>query len=193
MAENPYEPPLELTRGSVPTQIPPLDATYVVSALLRWSFICGISAVPSFIWGYQVVQHPDKIAAMVIGILVFVVGYALLNVFVFRGQILDKPLLKRTVFIGYGTRLLISIVFPLGMLVDMFPGIISVGIANLVVPSSGGQDAAINSFTGAVVGTIVQGILLNLVLLGFMLLVHVIQLLIVGARRNLSPQASPEA
>ena len=109
--------------------------------------------------------------------------------FVFRGYILDKPLLKRTVFIGYGIRLLISIVFPIGMMVDMFPGIFSVGAANLVAPSGGVQDAAINSFTGTVVATIVQGILLNLVLLGFMLLVHGIQLLIVRARRNPSSEA----
>lgn len=78
-----------------------------------------------------------------------------------------------TLKIGYVTRIVISIIFPIGIFLDLFCGFLSVGIVQAVLPSlrspssdSGGLESSAGFF-GALIITLVQGVVLNIVLLGY--------------------------
>jgi hypothetical protein len=117
---------------------------------------------------------------MIAGIVVFIALY----VFVERTQrvqrILSWRFARRTAWIGYGTRVAASIIFPIGMFPDIFCGMFSVGFSgwilggNLMGPGRehhifDGNHAMV--FAEFMLTTVVQGVLLNVVLFGYMILV----------------------
>ncbi|MCH2161383.1 MAG: hypothetical protein MK085_05870 [Phycisphaerales bacterium] len=65
-----------------------------------------------------------------------------------------KRFVRRTLYIGYGLRVGVSMIVPLGMMVDVIPGMVSV---RFVDPGSPG-------FLPTLLTTLVQGTLLNLIL-----------------------------
>lgn len=69
-------------------------------------------------------------------------------------------------------RLLLSIAYPVGIAVDLFPGIVSVTVVEkgLGIPGS--------SFVGTLLITLIQGTILNCLVLIFMLVTYGIQRLI---------------
>ena len=94
-----------------------------------------------------------------------------------------------TLKIGYVTRMVISIIFPVGIFLDLFCGFFSVGIVQSVLPflrSTTGDAADLDSstgFLGALIITVVQGVVLNIVLLGYMSVVLGI-IMAVNSRRQ---------
>lgn len=117
---------------------------------------------------------------MIAGIIVFIVLY----VFVERTQRVQRMLAWRfartTAWIGYGTRVAISIIFPIGMFPDILCGAFSVGVSQWALgssrlmsgdysPVSGGDHVVV--FAEFMLTTVVQGVVLNVVLFGYMVLV----------------------
>lgn len=118
---------------------------------------------------------------MIAGIAVFITLY----VFIERTQrvqrILSWRFARHTAWIGYGTRITASIIFPIGMFVDIFCGVFSVGFSrwvfggNLMMgpghvpPNFSGNHALV--FSEFMLTTVVQGVLLNVVLFGYMIFV----------------------
>ena len=118
---------------------------------------------------------------MIAGIVVFIVLY----VFVERTQrvqrILSRRFARRTAWIGYGTRVTASILFPIGMFPDIFCGLFSVCFINWALRGNtntnfdhrpviaDGEQAMV--FAEFMLTTVVQGVLLNVVLFGYMLFV----------------------
>lgn len=144
-------------------------------ALGRWTVICCISAAPSFFWGCALHREFEHIIGMICGILVFVLAYTFVECSHFYQQVITRPHMHRTVLIGYGTRILISVIFPVGLAVDMMTGIVSVEIIQRVVTTNSASlpEVRIAASAFAVfLTTIVQGALLNIMLFAYMVCVY---------------------
>ncbi len=150
-------------------------------SFLKWTLACGLAAAPSFFIAMSLVHRTGYAAAcggMIAGTAVFVVLYG----FVERTQrvqrILSWRFAKRTAWIGYGTRIAASIIFPMGVFLDMICGLFSVGFSQWLLGNERffvERDAAVHGehvsvFANFLFTTVVQGLLLNVVLLGYMIL-----------------------
>jgi hypothetical protein len=133
--------------------------------LLLWTVVCGVSAAPSFLFARE--GFDDR--AMAVGVGLFILAYTVVTSTRAFERFHDLPFVRRTLYIGYGTRLAASIFFPVGMTADVFPGMISVGL----VDNWTGYDP--ESFTGTFLITLVQGTLLNVILTAFMAVIYTFQ------------------
>lgn len=150
----------------------------------KWAFVCGVSATPSFIVAMSFEPDwPAKAGGMVTGILLFVLSYVYAERTKFIQDLLKKPFVRTTAWIGYGTRIFITVVFPIGFFVDMFCGMLSVGLSQAITgmvfgfdSGDGGSSSAssISSFSWFFLTTVIQGMVLNIVLFAYMLLVWLI-------------------
>ena len=130
-----------------------------------WFMVVGISAIPSFIWA----QGEYDRGAMLLGIFLFAVGMCMYSSSNSFYRLSRKPFMRRTLYIGYGARLVISVIVPVGAFVDLYPGLISVMVVG------DGLGFRPEGFTGTLVTTLVQGTLLNIILALFMGIVWVVQ------------------
>lgn len=140
------------------------DLTTLARRFLLWAVVCVLSAAPSFAWA---AQEFDR-RAMAVGVGLFILGYTALTSTAAFERFHGRPFVRRTLYIGYGTRLAISVAFPLGMGLDMMPGMLSVGIVEDVLGDA-------KDFQGTLATTIVQGTLLNILLAMFMACAYAFQ------------------
>ena len=129
-----------------------------------WTLICGVSAAPSLLWGWGLHPKPEQVFAMLLGILIFIVGYTLVTGIPFVQRLKRRQHVRTTLKVGYGTRLGMSIIFPVGLYIDMIPGILATALVENLMD--------IESFGGVLLTTLVQGALLNVLLSLYMLLVY---------------------
>lgn len=132
---------------------------------LLWAAICCVSAAPSFAWAHEEFHR----GAMVLGVALFTIAYTVFTSTERFEQFYRRPFVRRTLYIGYGARLAASIVFPVGVGMDLLPGMLSV---NLV---QGAFRLDPHTFGGTLLTTIVQGTFLNIILVLFMSMVYAIQ------------------
>ena len=135
-----------------------------------WTVICVTCAVPSFCWVNS--ASPFDMRAILCGILVFILLYAAVTSTAAFERLLALPFVRRTLYIGFGLRLAISVIFPVGMAVDLVPGIASVLIVEELV-------AEPEAFLGMFLTTVIQGTLVSLILAAFMGIVYLIQVIFV--------------
>ncbi len=192
---NPFTPPpatSELPPPAPPTLSAPLASKprRPSDSLALWSIVCVISAVPSFYFGYGTIAQ-EQVAAMCLGIAIFIGIYTAVDQWTLRHPWRQFRNVALTLKIGYCTRILISIVFPVGAMIDMVCGMMSVRAIKTILPMDhsypGGSDylgGQVN-FLSALLITLVQGVVLNIVLFGYMTLVLGIIILI----RSLSKMA----
>lgn len=102
------------------------------------ALICGVTAIPSFIWAVN--QY--NLVGMVVGVGVYILLYVIVWGTKTLQRQAENPRWVRAMRIGYGIRLFVSIVFPLGMAADLVPGMFSVGLV----------EAAYHRFFGVVIG-----------------------------------------
>ncbi|MCC9644497.1 hypothetical protein LOC71_19670 [Rhodopirellula sp. JC740] len=157
--------------------------------VLKWSLICGIAAIPSFYLGFIVTGQ--QAIGMLVGIGIFIAGYV-------WGDYITRPrpwrrsrrvqLTMRTVYI---LRLIASLAVPVGMVTDMFFGMLAV----MFVTGFTGQvgEGSELSFFATVVTTIVQGVLLNLVMTVVGLCVYPIVSVIVSKREKKRRRSTQES
>jgi uncharacterized membrane protein YfcA len=138
----------------------------------KWLLVCGLSAIPSFLFGAAITK--GQYEGMLLGILVFVAGYTWLDRRTATRRWRRDPRTQRTLRIGYGTRIAISVLFPIGSFLDVLLGAIAVEFYqvasgdNIESPSFGLFDTFLT--------TLIQGSLLNVVLMVYMLVVHAVQI-----------------
>ena len=145
----------------------------VLRAVGRWTLICSISAAPSFFWGCGLHSGSEHIAGMLCGILVFIGMYALAECSPLYQRVSNRPYVRRTLIVGYATRMGVSIVFPVGLMFDMCTGMLAVAVVQEgLFQTSGPKEVA---FAAVFVTTLVQGCLLNLILTAYMLVVFAAQ------------------
>src|SRR5688500_12202871 len=137
------------------------DFVRLLRRLALWTLVCVVSAVPSFTWAGD---RFDR-GAMAFGVVLFILGYTALTSTAAFHRFHARPFVRRTLYVGYGVRLALSVAFPIRMGVDLMPGLLSVRL----VEESG---LAPRSFAGTFATTIVQGALLNVLLALFMTLVY---------------------
>ena len=181
---NPYAPSMldsdEETPSSEPASEEAPSSMPLHRTGFRWLVVCTLSALPSFFWGMAITE--GQIAGMVCGILVFVVGYTLLDQRTASRPFRQKATVRRTLKIAYGTRIAISILFPIGAYLDLFCGFISLSLTqHIAIAEFTTADSM--QFGGTFLTTLVQGAVLNVVLGCYALLVHGIQLLVRSLRR----------
>jgi len=155
----------------------PLPPPKLPNVFTKWLLICTFAAGPSFfIGGGMGGWRVPAVVGMVIGVLIFVVGYTALEFATVIQQKMSKPVSRRAAWIAYLTRVGISIVFPIGVILDMFCGIFAVGLSSGITGVDAGLYGSRNiSQVSAWVEclqymftTVVQGILLNFVLFAYM-------------------------
>ena len=176
---NPFAPPPATLEAppEQPVAAPPLRPRRpVATSLALWSFVCVASAAPSFLWGLGTIAGAQYLA-MSLGIAVFIILYTWGDQATQRAGWRQIPAVALTLKIGYTTRVMLSVIFPVGALLDVVCGMVSVAIVEAVAPSlRSSPDVAANfdgsvGFLGAFVITLVQGVFLNVVLLGYMTVV----------------------
>lgn len=133
--------------------------------LLLWTAVCVVSAAPSFVLAYG--QYDP--AAMALAVCVFILAYTAATSTDAFERFHRRPFVRRTLYIGYGTRMVISIVFPIAMFTDIYAGALSIQIVYSVL------GLRPKSFAGTFATTCVSGTLLNLLIFAFMLAVYAIQ------------------
>ncbi|WP_158231104.1 hypothetical protein [Rhodopirellula bahusiensis] len=135
--------------------------------VFRWTLVCSIAAIPSFVVGLSVTQ--GQVLAMVTGVVIFAAGYVWADL-VTRARpwrrYRNMTITLRTVYV---LRLVASVIFPAGMFLDMFTGMFAV----LLVGSVTQADATTGfGYITTVFTTLVQGILLNVLLMVLALCVY---------------------
>jgi hypothetical protein len=147
----------------------------------KWFLICYVCATPSFFLGLAFTNGTfPSILGMVVGVFCYVIGYTLLEGTSFVQRILQDRVVRRAVKIGYTIRIVFSVA-PLLTPLDLFLGIASTTagsyITMAVYPLQDDMSpffteefgpALMFSFTS----TIIQGALMNVVLLGFVAIVY---------------------
>ena len=149
-SSNPYAAPASVEEAAAPA-LPPLRLA------LRWTGICGASAIPSFFFGMGVCQHPLQIPLMLFGVLCFAFTYTMIAQSEPWRRLLADRVRRGCVITAYGCRIGFSVFLPIGWANDLFVGMISVqGVGTLF----GGGETLTNPWR-ILLTTLVQGVLLN--------------------------------
>ena len=113
-------------------------------------------------------EEPSNILAMALGIVTYAAGYTWVTGTAWFRRFRRRPFINRTLKIGFSTRIAISIIFPVGVYVDVFCGMLSIYVV------MGDIDNNAASWQVYLI-TLVQGTVLNIVLMLYMLLVWGVQ------------------
>ena len=102
---------------------------------------------------------------MIAGVAVFIALYTWVTGTPLAGRLLRNGHLRLTFRIGYGTRIGMSIIFPIAIYTDMFTGIFAVGLTGLDIEAN-------EPFLPILMTTLVQGCFLNALLASYMSIVY---------------------
>lgn len=181
---NPYAPPVGdvgLARQEVESADPlqPEGRRSWLGSLAIWSLVCVVSAIPSFVWGLGTIASTAAVA-MLLGVVIFIVGYVFADQCTQQARWRRNRSLRTALKIGYITRLTISIIFPVGGFLDMVCGLFSVSIvdfaSSIMIGGSATSGMPSAGFGQVLATTLVQGVVLNVVLAAYVLLVFGIML-----------------
>ncbi len=178
--DNPFAPPAGASEpppalSESPT-VPMRKVRTPAVSLALWTFVCAVSAGPSFFWGMSTIAQEQSLA-MVLGVFLFIALYTWADQFTQLRPWRHAFPVPLTLKIGYVTRIILSVVFPIGIMLDLICGFMSVGIVGAVFPTlrthpGGAADLeGSTGFLGALLITLVQGVVLNIVLFGYMAVV----------------------
>ena len=126
----------------------------------------------------------SAVAGMICGVFCYVVAYTALEHTLTVRRLLTDKCIRRTAKIGYGTRIGISIVFPIGFYLDLMVGIVVVPVSHAILAMTGNDILNSNEsggdFLTSFLMTLVQGACLNVVLLAYMIVVYAIVRSVMG-------------
>ncbi len=180
-AANPYQVSTQYAAMGMQSDEQPYQRKSLPWIFGKWFLVCYLCAIPSFFFGLMITEATlGGIVGMVVGIFCYVVGYTLVECTAFVQRVLQDRIFRRAVRIGYITRIIFSL-FPVLAPLDMYLGFVSTvcggALLGLFYPGAGNmmnapsQDfAPMTMFSFS--ATIVQGALMNLVLLGFVAIVY---------------------
>lgn len=146
----------------------PRCAKAIGRRFVLWSLVCWISAAPSFSLaasfgggGRGAGAGGFDPWAMACAITLFSILYTIFTSTDAFDRFHRIRGVRRTLYIGYWTRIGISIVFPVSIVLDMVPGIISVGAVNSAFGVQSG-------FVATFLITCVHGTLMNVIIAFYM-------------------------
>lgn len=140
------------------------DPLVVFRRAALWTFLCATSALPSFLWAHQEYSR----SAMLVGVVAFILLYTVTTSTQTFHRFSRRAFVRRTLYIGYTIRFVLSALFPLGMALDLLPGLLSIEIVESHLGKSHG-------FVHTLLITLLQGTFLNIILGVFMVLVYAVQ------------------
>jgi len=192
---NPYSPAVEIDEpakhsGEVDSSFPHAHYPSPIRTVLRWSIVCSVAAVPSFFLGVDVTQ--GRLAGMIAGVLSFIAMYVALDYCTRYWPIRQNAAVRRTLVFVYVSRILVSIVFPVGLFIDMFTGMAMMSFAGNSAEVFRETETPVSMLVGFWVAyrlTIMQGILMNVVLTAWGLFAFPVFVLGLAKQRRLK-QAS---
>lgn len=184
---NPFASPEVTAASAIPDFDPNTEMRefHFGMSLAKWLLVCMVSAAPSFYIGSTMAQQYGlQSAAMLLGILTFVAFYVFLESRKWtRRKLMSRPL-RIAVWVGYVTRVAISVLFPVAMFLDIFCGLLSVSLTSGIFgmdfgPGRGSSATESMSllFAWFYITTLVQGVILNCVLGAYVLIVFAFALL----------------
>lgn len=134
--------------------------------LAIWTVICGISAGPSFVVAISEFSEPGDVIAMLAGVATFAIAYTILSSTGSVNHFKRDRRVRLTLRIGYVSRMVLSLLsfLPPFLVVDFVCGMISVSLTGL---DNDPRSPIITYIT-----TMVQGVILNVLLIMFMGLVY---------------------
>lgn len=131
---NPYSPAQEVESeetDALPTstlvegaKFPSLQRT-----ILRWIVVCGIAAGPSFFLGRTI--NNGHVLGMIAAILTFIGFYIGGDLISRHWPIRRNVAVRRTLVFVYVTRIVLSIIFPVGAYLDMATGVGMISLMNV--------------------------------------------------------------
>ncbi|GAB5404215.1 MAG: hypothetical protein Aurels2KO_24460 [Aureliella sp.] len=167
---NPFTPPqTEVTAAVAPAPFYPRPKIWV--SCLCWMAICFVSAAPSFYWGFGTIAR-EQVIAMLTGIMMFVAAYVFIDQSNWALWLRNVPGMRLTLRITYGIRIALSVLFPAGLVVDVFCGWMSIAIVTALgggISMEAQTGPETSSFITCLAVTLVQGVILNIVLAGIAL------------------------
>lgn len=142
-----------------------------------WLSVCCISAAPSFVLAVVGISQPN-VAAMVLGVLIFVFIYSAINASQFyHDRITTTPLLHKALSAGFTLRLILTVLtlltFVPGMrlhfflLCDAFPGVVALTATKFLLVETlaiYGSDYE-SAFFPTLLITLLQGVFLSFIVL----------------------------
>lgn len=143
-----------------------MKADSLLSRFLLWTVVCSLSAGPSFIFAHRKFDELGMLA----GIACFIFVYTVVSGSFRIERFLRDPFAKRTIKIGYVSRIVLSFLFfvpPLSIL-DLYPGMLAIQITKRLPFDQHG-------FQGTFITTMIQGVFLNILLFLFMAVVYGVQ------------------
>jgi hypothetical protein len=149
----------------------PSEPPTIGRLIFRWTVVCGFAAAPSLVLGYLV--SPHQFAAMLLGIGCFIALYIYVDRMTENWAWRKTTIIRRLLVFCYGCRIAISIIYPLGVTIDMLAGLVSMAIVGADFTPRRDTDVVPEepmSFLLTFVLTIIQGTLLNVILAAWGLL-----------------------
>ena len=182
-AINPYQAPLTTGDDAVgqdPFSTAQASQQYEPASLprtaTRWFLICGISCLPSFFWGLMGLDA--ALLGMITGVLLFAIGYTALDYGTRFREFRKNPTISSTLKVVYGTRIIITILVPVAAYLDLVCGMGAVVLSQAFLGEFGySGDLAVQTYIGATVTTLIQGFILNFVLLIYASLILLVRFL----------------
>lgn len=150
------------------------DTPHFTKRLALWGSVCAVSAAPSFLLA---ASKYDPIA-MLVGVAFFALGMTWCTGRPGFMRFKRRPFVRTTLYIGYVTRVVISVLWPIGASTDIMCGVFSIGI----IEEGLGMNGA--SFIGTLLITLIQGTFLNIILFVFMSIVYGVQRLVRKMPKN---------
>ena len=170
--------------------------------LALWTFVCGLSAAPSFLIVRSFTNEAEPTLGMICGVAVYVLAYTAGTANPTFRRLRSLPFAARTLVIGYGTRLAMSVAGVVAVLneawdrsdlrwltwitlPDIYAGAWSCRFVSWVLASI--WDVEDEDFVSMFAATVVEGAILNAELLAFMLLVLAAQRLLLPTPPTRAP------
>ncbi|HBJ37935.1 MAG TPA: hypothetical protein DDZ51_24880 [Planctomycetaceae bacterium] len=131
---NPYSPAPEVeneceTKRASSAVIDGFEYPSLHRTILRWTVVCGIAAAPSFLLGWTL--NSGNAMGMLAAILTFIGFYVGGDLISRHWPIRRNASVRRTLIFVYATRIVLSIIFPVGIYLDMATGIAMLNLMNL--------------------------------------------------------------
>jgi len=167
---NPYSPAVEVDARAEHSGEPGPTSPYdhypsPLRTVMRWTIVCGVAAVPSFFLGFDVTQ--GRLAGMIAGVLTFIAMYVASDYFTRVWPVRQNTAVRRTLVFVYVSRILASIIFPVGLFIDMLTGMAMMSFAGdsaEIFRETASPASTLVCFWAAYRLTVMQGVLMNIVL-----------------------------
>ena len=133
---------------------------------ILWLTLCVVCSIPSYVLASTAEFLPIALSLSVILFSVLMTWVTSTQTFYFLSRI---RYMRKCMYIGYGIRVCLSIIFPAGVFVDLFTGVVTI-IAleplSEIMPREG--------FLIAFIGTFIQGTMMNCVVTLLILIIWVV-------------------